>query len=175
MFFSQEKMRWEAGKICIFESLSEMTKSMYNNIVMNNKWDAVDPKDAQIMALTTKVHELVSGNTAKAGGRFSQWRNNNVGPMITRDGKSWWWCPHHGENGMYVRHKPEDHGIFKKGNRRTKKDREEATSKQQAGKENKKLILSEKMKAALVTVGLFSDEQAEAIINETRANLPEDF
>ena len=31
------------------------------------------------------------------------------------------------------------------------------------------------MKAALVNMGLFSDEQAEAIINETRANLPDDF
>ena len=76
---------------------------------------------------------------------------------------------------MYMWHKPEDHGIFKKGNRCTKKDREKATLKQQVGKENKKLILSKKMKVALVTVRLFSDKQAEAIINETRANLPEDF
>ena len=59
---------------------------------------------------------------------------------------------------MYVQYKPEDYSIFKKGNRRTKKDREEATPKQQVGKENMKVILSEKIKAALVTMGLFSNE-----------------
>ena len=72
-------------------------------------------------------------------------------------------------------HKPEDHSIFKKENRHVKKDRVEAISKQQAEKENMKLILSEKMKVALITVELFSNEQVEVIINETQNNLPEDF
>ena len=31
------------------------------------------------------------------------------------------------------------------------------------------------MKLALITMGLFSDEQAEAIVNETQANLSENF
>ena len=46
MFFSQEKMRWEAGKVHTFKSLSEIAKSICNNMVTNNKWDAVYPKDA---------------------------------------------------------------------------------------------------------------------------------
>ena len=74
-----------------------------------------------------------------------------------------------------MQHKPEEYSIFKKGNRYSKKDREDAISKQQVAKENKKLILSKKMKVALVTAGLFSNEQAEAIINETQTNLSEDF
>ena len=53
--------------------------------------------------------------------------------------------------------------------------REETTSNEHATKEQKKLVLSEKMKVALVSVGLFSEEQAEAISNETQVNLSEDF
>ena len=59
---------------------------------------------------------------------------------------------------MCVQYKPEEYSILKKGDRRSKKNRENTTLKQQVVKENKKLILSEKIKMALVIVGLFSNE-----------------
>ena len=49
--------------------------------------DAVNSKDTQIMALTTNVQELESGNTAKVGGHFLKWWINNVSLIITRDSK----------------------------------------------------------------------------------------
>ena len=38
----------------------------------------------------------------------------------------------------------------------------------------RKLVLSKKIQAALVTIGLFSEEQADVIVNETQANLTAD-
>ena len=56
--------------------------------------------------------------------------------MITRDGKSWWWYLHYGEDGMCMQYKPENYSNFKKENRRSKKDRENITLKP-AGRERK--------------------------------------
>ena len=68
-----------------------MAKTACNNIVINTKWDAVDPKDSKIMALETKVQELESGaktqEQPKTGSHFPQWKTKNVGAVITRDVK----------------------------------------------------------------------------------------
>ena len=58
------------------------------NMVTNNEWDAVDPIDAKITVLATKIQELESETKPKAGTCFPPWRTNNVGPEITRDGKT---------------------------------------------------------------------------------------
>ena len=47
MFLHQQKMRLEAGKACTFESSSEKEKNVHNNMVANNQWDSVDPKDSK--------------------------------------------------------------------------------------------------------------------------------
>lgn len=41
-----------------------------------------------------KFNATVNGKTYKAGDKFS------------RDGKDYWWCPHHYDTGMWSRHKP---------------------------------------------------------------------
>ena len=76
---------------------------------------------------------------------------------------------------MRVRHNPEKYGNFKKGNRRPNQEREESPSKTHATKEGRKLALSEQMKAALITVGLFSEEKSDVIVNDTQANLSVDL
>ena len=130
-FFEMEKLRWESGKQFDFDSLSNIAKSIYNNMVSNQTWDSVDPKDAQIMALSTEVAALKDkqGNynglkTSKGKNSLAErsdslavlhpWRKINDGPKKFKDGVWWWWwwCEHHiGEDwkGLYIRHKLEDH------------------------------------------------------------------
>ena len=73
-----------------------------------------------------------------------------------------------------MRHKPEDHGT--KMARRSKFKKNNAKSNNPpAPKADRKLILSKEMRDALLTVGAFTEEQADEIVKETQANLPKDF
>ena len=110
-------------------------------MVASDKYFKVDPKDAKILALTTKVTALehsVSTNSANAtnngrsGGRYGggnkgnqgdkvagveKWRTVNKGTTSQHEGKTVWWCPYHKHKdelfyGLYVWHKPEDHDAW---------------------------------------------------------------
>ena len=66
---------------------------------------------------------------------------------MTRDGKKWFWCPHHkieGKyDGLYVTHKPKDHEEWlKRKNERIVKKRR-AKDFQKDGYENKKDVYME--------------------------------
>ena len=41
-----------------------------------------------------KFNNNINGKTYKAGDK------------ISKNGKEYWWCPHHHDNGMWCRHKP---------------------------------------------------------------------
>ena len=101
-------------------------------------WNKVDPRDAQIMALTTMV-ETMKGNKKPSvhgnGGTvlsvnaqdawqnkttnndfingLAHWQTKNVGTSKIFDDKTYYWRPHHVKegkwNGMYVLHLPEEH------------------------------------------------------------------
>jgi len=46
-YFTLEKMSWQGGtKTYTFDQLSEVAKTIYNNMVSNGTWNDVDPKDA---------------------------------------------------------------------------------------------------------------------------------
>ena len=66
---------------------------------------------------------------------------------------------------MYVYHKPEDHNTAIVC--RTKFRHQKIILKEEAPKADCKHILSKEMKAALLTIRVFTKEQAEAIIKET--------
>ena len=58
-FFDKEKLTWQARKkMHTFNTLSEVAKTIYNNIQINQSWDSLDPKDAKILSLTTPVQQL---------------------------------------------------------------------------------------------------------------------
>ena len=43
--------------------------------------------------------------------KWEDWQTEKKGESIQREGRTWWWCPQHNEGkGLYVRHKPENHG-----------------------------------------------------------------
>ena len=115
--FKQEQVNMEADKI----------------------WNKPSSKDQQIIALTSmlksvvnNVNKAVANNSNSYSGSNSDenppakktkrgqgtppWKFENAEKKLEcdRDGKHWWWCPKHnnpneGVEGMWVRHKPEDH------------------------------------------------------------------
>ena len=54
-----KKMAWSNNNAtCTVDELTTEVTSIYTNMVTNGKWNKVDLKDAQIMALTIKVQNL---------------------------------------------------------------------------------------------------------------------
>ena len=65
-------MHWEAGKVCTFDKLDSMAKTICNNMCSNGSWNSIDPKDAKIIALTTEVNNVKQELLAsKRGGNTS--------------------------------------------------------------------------------------------------------
>ena len=152
-------------------------------MVTSGAWNAVDPKDAQTLALATKVNEL-SSTTTKSNhdgnkhGPIADWRKKSGAPVIERDGLTWCWCEHHtgkDYNGLCVRHTLENCRNKKKEKfRRNKKD----NTKQPEPTENKqniKLTLQKGLETALLTMGTFTEDQVDSILQETQEHLPKDF
>ena len=103
---------------------------------------------------------------------------------LERDGKTWHWCPKHvipgTYNGLYVTHKPEDHEEWKKrrDNWRAKTCNSTFNSKpkeevEKQDGDNKKLALTDTLKAALLTRCDLMGAQADALIKEAQDD--EDF
>ena len=160
-FVRDERQAWEIGGTKDADQLIAESLTIYNNAVSANRWEYSDPKDAKILALTTKVDQLEakmqlaahstqkqthrsfdsSNNNGSAGGNsryltIDDWRKKKTETMIKRDGKTWYWCPKHVSpgnwDGLYVTHKPEDHDEWAKNrNRFRKKDKNEDPQKKE--------------------------------------------
>ena len=107
-----------------WEDLIAAGRAKEINMKASGKWNDVDPRNAQILALTTKVAELntclstMSGATSGGGGtkastpsnkgpktadeyfnrpnaQIQRWRTVKQGPTIKKDGKTYYWCSHH--------------------------------------------------------------------------------
>jgi len=198
-FIQREKDKWHIGKGLKVGELVACAKQKYNN--MKGEWTRPDPKDAKITALTTEVNKLkesygqssksstgTDGGASTAGASTSsdkdtipgtmnleRWRTVKKEQTITRDGKTWHWCPHHKLkdkfDGLYMPHKPEDHDVWKK-----KKDERRAEAKANKSDgggssgnggdtSNRRMQLSEKMRAALATIGPVSDFKLNEILD----------
>ena len=84
-----------------------------------NTWNQTNPKDAKIMALTTKLQRLenqvacyatssnhtsyknTNKNSKSNTSGIDKWRMKNIGPSKTVNGKQYWWCPHHNLPGQF--------------------------------------------------------------------------
>lgn len=66
-----------------------------------------------------------NSNSSERKSMYADWQTTKTTDQITKDGKPWWWCPNHNKGqGLYVRHKPENHAqwqasIESKGRRYT--------------------------------------------------------
>ena len=101
---------------------------------------------------------------------------------MDKDGKTWWWCPHHKKeglfDGLYMPHKPSEHDEWKKKKderraayKEKKKANSSANSTSSKGDKGKiKLELTEAMKNALVTDCNMTEEQATALWTKLQEN-----
>ena len=75
-------------------------------MVSNKSWDAIDPKDAKMLALVTKVNESQANQDAKkqedhdvaftkGNNNLEVWRKVKGEPKVTKNGKEFWWFPRH--------------------------------------------------------------------------------
>ena len=99
-------------------------------MVEDKSWGKVDPRDAKIMALTTKLEKLEkegvkpAANVTKGGGTgggkpsagklppLEEWRTKFDGPKKVVDNRTYYWCKHHKSkdyNGLYVSSHSEEH------------------------------------------------------------------
>ena len=196
-----ERKLWELGGEKDVDQIISEALVIYNNAITANRWQTKDPKDAKILALQTQVEQLVGlhqqslkANTTQAPQtnrstprqqftEIADWRMKKGQEQLDRDGKTWFWCPHHkmeGKyNGLYVTHKPEDHGEWQKRkderNAKKRKPKEEQSNSGPHKSEDgsNKLVISDSLKAALMTHMDISPEQIDAMVRD--ADDSEDF
>ena len=196
-FLRQERSKWETSTVIQTDAetssnLRKIILEKYNNMLLAKRWKKTeDPSAKVISALMTKVASL-EGKISSSSGKhhanatdksktpklhIPQWRTEKKGDKVDKDGKTWWWCPHHKReglfDGLYMPHKPSEHDEWKK-----KKDEKRAAQK---GKRNgdssssskgskSKLQLTDAMRNALVTDGNMTAEQANALWSKLQEN-----
>ncbi len=176
------------------EDLIQAARSKYNNMVEDKSWGKVDPKDAVIMALTTKLSALEKKVTAPPGNAtpsnpsahatsgviIDAWRKKFDGNMKEVNGRKWWWCPKHkreGEyDGLYVTHHPNKHdenvAFWKKekeARRSAKQSTESAANKKPTSTPTSSLTLNTKLKQVLITSACLSESDVDKILNEAQS------
>ena len=96
------------------DTLLMSAKKLYTNILRQNEWSKVDPRDAQILALTTALEKQPVKQPQGSGGYgganeetipgmnyLKKWRTINKGPTLAKDGVTHHWCKHHVYEGCY--------------------------------------------------------------------------
>ena len=107
-FVRTERQKWELGGNKTAREIISESLTIYNDAVSAHTWTTTDPKDAKIIALTTKVDKLLKlqafvtstmPNGSSDGHRdkrdksklnhvIHDWRMVKMEPMTKRDGKT---------------------------------------------------------------------------------------
>ena len=171
------------------KSLLTAAKTQFTNIDKRKEWAMVDPKDAKIMALSTKLEKLqeakdkpsttaTGGDGATAGKEILPgcktllaWRAKFAGKKITRDGTEWNWCPHHVDpggkyNGLYYNnHDEHTHAEWQK----KKKERSAKFKANRAADSDTpaagSMQISEALKNALCTNFCVTEDDLNKVVN----------
>ena len=123
---------------------------------MTDEWDRQDPRDANVLALTTRLGKMetvkqscTSGEGKTSSGATDEddetikgttivkkWRAVKKAASVTSADKTWYWCPKHvllGKfDGLYVTHKPENHVDYKNEKEHGQRDKEK-TNREEKG------------------------------------------
>ena len=99
------------------------------------------------------------------------WRTvKNKGDECEVNGLTWWWCPKHkvegSYDGLYVRHRPENHDEWQARKEERKKQNSSSSSTQKTGVQ--KLTMSDKLKSALMTKCDFSESEINDLLKESK-------
>ena len=122
---------------------------------------------------TTDLSGQGSINDVPGCPRLAKWRIVKVEEKLTRDGKTYWWCPHHRRDnfydGMYMEHDPGDgHKAWKsnldkkKGRRKNKNSNTAITPPGTSDKHQ--LKLSGKTQASMMTDLKLSKDEVDRMM-----------
>jgi len=101
-----QQIKWEIGKDMTFDDLSLKAKTMYNNMVSKVTWGETDPKDAKILALTTKSSvmekkfqsgklKVKQANDISKPSEIPDIRKKFTSPTFEYNNCTYWWCNQH--------------------------------------------------------------------------------
>ena len=167
------------------------SKQFYTNIWCKNEWSKVDPRDAQILALTTSIEKHPSKQSHGSGGysgsgygslkeetitgmnSFKKWRTMNKGPTLMKDGVNHhWWKQHVYEgryDGLYYHNNNaathEQQAAKKHGGRAAKSTVSDPAAPTPALEPN--LMISDSIRNALCTNFCISEEDLAKVVNES--------
>ena len=181
-----------------YSDIIDAARAVYNNMEESGEWNKVNPTDAKLMALSTQLEKLKKENVALASlanepansnlstnnngsYKIEEWRFIKDGETMDRDGKKWWWCPHHNKGkGMYVRHPPSEHDDWAARKRAGQKyvppdyradfksggDNPPPTKPSDVVPEPKKMAISENLRSVLCNELMLSDEDADKLCTQ---------
>ena len=159
------------------------------NIERRGEWNKVDPKDAQIMALTTALKESganksvpvenASGpgeDTVPGMSPLKLWRTVFKGDTIVKDGVTYYWCTKHKYEGhydglYYSNHKTSTHDEW----RANKRSKRRGTNPGGAGtgskttaaaKPEQSLKIPDTLRTALCTNFCISEEDMDKVFKD---------
>ena len=176
------------------DQLIVAARSKYNNMDKRKTWNKKSAPNAEMVALMTRIAQLedaqkktallTDGPTdskktpAATGGNVDTVPGTNVElfrtkytkDVITKNGKTYWWCKHHisekyGWNGLYCTHKPED---CPKLNGKPASKRSAAADKG-GDKVNATLQLNDRLKSVLCTNFCMTEEAVDELFEQAKA------
>lgn len=167
------------------QALIMSCKQQYINISRRGEWNKVDPKDAQIIALTTALKDAGTKVVAPKNGagtstktereQYFAWRTKSQGKTATWKGREHTWCPKHKKEGVfdgmyYDSHTPETHDTWQAAMdaKYPKKGGAATTSANATAKNEKSLIISDALKNALCTNLCVSEDDLAKIISDSQ-------
>ena len=107
---------------------------------------------------------------------IAEWRNKNSGTTINKEVKDWWWCSKYcNGRGLHACHKSEGHEKPFQLRRREEIVAAIGATYNDKPNTSRKLKLSCSMKTSLLTMGILTEERAEAIDQERKTHLLKDF
>lgn len=167
------------------QALIMSCKQQYINISRRGEWNKVDPKDAQIIALTTALKgastkTTVNVATPKNGTstktereQYFAWRTKEQGKTATWKGRVHTWCPNHKKAGVfdgmyYDSHTPETHDTWQAAMDAKYPKKNGAATTPATATSSKSLHISEALRNALCTNLCVSEDDLAKIISDSQ-------
>ena len=196
-FIQRIQDKWETGTDYTPGQIMELALQKYANMSERGVWNQHEKPDSQLHALATRLDSMetkMHGSSSSASNKFrssksasvstkkkfgiEEWRMVKQGNMKVVNGVTFWWCPHHKNegqfDGLYVTHKPSEHDAWKadrdkknaawKEKRRSKTDKNSSSTGKRPA--SNRLVMSEKLKSVLVSKLSCSDADADEIWQE---------
>ena len=175
-FIGRKEDDYQGGDDITPEHLSDLAITKFNNMLELKQIKIESKEEAKekekFLTLATQLKSVINDHQAQKRQDFQgegkntieEWRMTKTEDVVTRNGKEFYWCPHHKQpgryDGLYVSsHKPEEHDEFMKNKRRRYKGNQNKRTKT----ETPSLQLKSKLQEALTSGGL-SDNQMKSFM-----------